>query len=159
MHNTVFRIYICIGYYYIKVYLFKNQSSIKKQIIMKNSIVYLGVALVAFANVSFASDLKSFNGTKSEAIYASLVTPLGVAISKGDVESVRKFIEYGADVNEVSNGMSPLMIAARYNKTEIIKFLLSKGANLKQKDEHGFTALKHAELSNAKEAVELLKQN
>jgi uncharacterized protein len=159
IHNTVFRIYICIGYYYVKVYLFKNQSSIKKQIIMKNSIVYLGVALVAFANVSFASDLNSFNETKNEVIDWTLVTPLGVAISKGDVESVRKFIEYGADVNEVSNGMSPLMIAARYNKTEIIKLLLSKGANLKQKDENGFTALKHAELSNAKEAVELLKQN
>ena len=126
---------------------------------MKKSIVYLGVALVAFTNVSLASDFNSFNGKKSEGIEWSLVTPLGVAISKGDVESVRKFIEYGADVNELSNGMSPLMIAARYNKTEIIKFLVSKGANLEQKDENGFTALKHAELSNATEAIQLLKQN
>jgi uncharacterized protein len=159
IHNTVFRIYICIGYYYVKVYLFKNQSSIKKQIIMKKLIVYLGVALVAFANVSFASDFNSFNVIKSEVAYPSFVTPLGVAISKGDLESVRKFIEYGADINELSNGLSPLMIAARYNKTEIIKFLISKGAHLKEKDENGFTALKHAELSNAKEAIELLKQN
>jgi len=124
---------------------------------MKRSIVYLGVALVAFANVSFASDLNSFNGTKNLEVYEPLVTPLGVAISKGDVESVRKFVEYGADVNELSNGLSPLMIAARYNRTEIITFLLSKGAKLKQKDDNGFTALKHAELSNAKEAIELLK--
>jgi uncharacterized protein len=124
---------------------------------MKKSIVYLGVALVAFANVSFASDLNSFNGTKNLEVYEPLVTPLGVAISKGDVESVRKFVEYGADVNELSNGLSPLMIAARYNRTEIITFLLSKGAKLKQKDDNGFTALKHAELSNAKEAIELLK--
>ena len=126
---------------------------------MKKSIVYLGVALVAFANVSFASDFNSFNGTKNEAVYGSMVSPLGVAISKGDVESVRKFIEYGADVNELTNGMTPLMIAARYNKTEIIKILISKGANLNQKDENGFTALKYAELSNATEAIQLLKQN
>jgi len=126
---------------------------------MKKSIVYLGVAVVAFTNVSFASDFNSFSGTKNEVIIEPMVTPLSAAIIKGDVESVKKFIEYGADVNELSNGLTPLMIAARYNKTEIIKFLLSKGANLKQKDEHGFTALKHAELSNAKEAAELLKQN
>lgn len=126
---------------------------------MKKSVVYLGVALVAFANVSFASDFNSFNGTKSVAIYEPSVTPLCVAISKGDIESVRKFIEYGSDVNELSNGMSPLMVAARYNKTEIIKFLISKGARLNQKDENGYTALKHAELSNATEAIQLLKQN
>jgi ankyrin repeat protein len=128
----------------------------QKSIIMKKSIVYLGVALVAFANVSFASNLNSFSKVKIE--FNETVTPLSVAISKGDIDSVRKFVEYGADVNEKSNGMSPLMIAARYNKTEIIKFLISKGARLDEKDEKGFTALKYAELSNANEAVQLLKQ-
>jgi ankyrin repeat protein len=86
------------------------------------------------------------------------VTPLGTAVFKGDLITVKKFVEYGADVNEKSNGMSLLMIAARYNKVEIIKFLLSKGAHLNDKDENGYTALKHAELSNATEAIELLKQ-
>jgi len=71
---------------------------------------------------------------------------------------VKRFIEYGADVNEKSNGMSPLMIAAPYNKIEIIKILLSNGANFNTKDEKGFTALKHAELSHANEAVQILKQ-
>ena len=126
---------------------------------MKKSIVYLGVALVAFANVSLASDFNSFNGPKTEGIDLTMVTPLGVAISKGDVESVHKFIEYGADVNGLSNGLTPLMLAARYNKTEIIKFLITKGARLNQKDENGFTALKYAELSNATEAIQLLKKN
>ena len=125
---------------------------------MKKSIVYLGVALVAFANVSFASNLNSFSVSKIKVEINESITPLSVAISKGDLESVKKFIEYGADVNEKSNGMSPLMVAARYNKTEIIKFLISKGARLNEKDENGFTALKYAELSNATEAVQLLKQ-
>ena len=44
-------------------------------------------------------------------------------------------------MNEKSNGMSPLMFAARYNKVEIIKILLSNGAILNAKDEKGFTAL------------------
>ena len=126
---------------------------------MKKSIVYLGVALVAFANVSFASGFNSFNGANNEVITEPMVTPLSVAIIKGDVVSVKKFIEYGADVNELSNGMTPLMIAARHNKTEIMQFLISKGARPKQEDEKGFTALKYAELSNANEAIALLKQN
>jgi uncharacterized protein len=125
---------------------------------MKKSIVYLGVALVAFANVSLASNVKSsFKNSERVESYETN-TPLGFAISKGDIEAVKKFIEYGADVNEVSNGMSPLMIAARYNKVEIIKLLLSKGANINKKDENGFTALKYAQLSNAAEAIQLLKQ-
>ncbi|WP_281224989.1 ankyrin repeat domain-containing protein [Flavobacterium aquiphilum] len=126
---------------------------------MKKSIVYLGVALVAFANVSFASNVNSFSEIKNKIEFSETITPLSVAIRKGDMETVKKFVEYGADVNENSNGLSPLMIAARYNKVEIIKFLLSKGARLNEKDENGFTALKYAELSNATEAIELLKQN
>ena len=125
---------------------------------MKKSIVYLGVALLAFTNVTLASNFNSLSASKSTISVYYGATPLGIAISKGDIEVVKKFIEYGVDVNEKSNGMSPLMVAARYNKVEIIKILLSNGANLKAKDEKGFTALKHAELSHANEAVQFLKQ-
>lgn len=125
---------------------------------MKKSIVYLGVALIAFTNVSLASNSNSLNAFKSITTVYDVTTPLSIAISKGDIESVRKFIEYGVDVNEKSNGMSPLMVAARYNKVEIIKILISKGARVNAKDENGFTALKYAELSNASEAVLFLKE-
>ena len=125
---------------------------------MKKSIVYLGVALLAFTNVTLASNFNSLSGSKSTVSVFYGATPLGIAISKGDIEVVKKFIEYGVDVNQKSNGMSPLMIAARYNKVEIIKILLSTGANLDAKDEKGYTALKHAELSHANEAIQFLKQ-
>jgi uncharacterized protein len=125
---------------------------------MKKSIVYLGVALVAFANVSLASNFKSVTSDKIVVSVYEGVLPLCIAITKGDVDAVKKLIEYGADVNQKSNGMTPLMFAARYNKVEILKILLANGADLKAKDLKGFTALKHAELSNAKEAVIVLKQ-
>ncbi|MEO7978088.1 ankyrin repeat domain-containing protein [Flavobacterium sp.] len=124
---------------------------------MKNSIVYLGMALVAFTNVSIASNT-SFRGDKNiitEQIFDA--TPLNVAISKGDIQIVLKFIEYGADVNERTEDMTPLMTAARYNKVEIIKILLAQGARPGDKNEKGFTALKYAELSHATEAVAILK--
>lgn len=126
---------------------------------MKKSVVYLGVALVAFVNVSLASNGNMHSVIKNKIELSETITPLSVAIRKGDIEIVKKFVEYGADVNEISNGLRPLMIAARYNKTEIIKFLLSKGARINDKDENGFTALKYAQLSNANEAVQLLKES
>ena len=122
---------------------------------MKKTIVILGLALVAFTNVTFASTGISSKAKVEVTTYTG--TPLCVAIMKGDTESVKKFIEYGADVNQDSNGMTPLMVAARYNKVEIISLLISKGARVDDKDEKGFTAMKYAELSKATEAISALK--
>ncbi|AYN04451.1 ankyrin repeat domain-containing protein [Flavobacterium sp. 140616W15] len=127
---------------------------------MKNSIVYLGIALVAFVNVSLASN-PAKNLFVNDKTFVSVVfdsAPLNAAIRKGDIETVKKFIEYGVDVNNTSDELTPLMTAARYNKAEIIKLLLSNGADSTIKNEKGFTALKYAELSNATDAVALLKK-
>lgn len=122
---------------------------------MKKTVIILGVALVAFANVSMASNHLTVENPIAVTTYTS--SPLNVAISKGDVESVKKFIEYGADVNNLSEDMSPLMVAARYNKVEIIKILLANGAKASDKNEKGYTALKFAELSKAEESIAILK--
>jgi ankyrin repeat protein len=84
--------------------------------------------------------------------------PLCVAISKNDNDTAKKIIEYGADVNQRFNGMTPLMYAARYNNVEMIKMLLDKGANPSEKDSKGISAFKYAEMSNAKEALQLLNE-
>ncbi|MEG2102883.1 MAG: ankyrin repeat domain-containing protein [Flavobacterium sp.] len=123
---------------------------------MKNSIIYLGVALVAFANVSMASNQTSLVKPQME-ITKIFSSPLNVAVSKGDLAFVKKLIEYGADVNEMSEDLSPLMTAARYNKVEIMKVLIANGARVNEKNEKGYTALKYAELSNATDAIAILK--
>lgn len=125
---------------------------------MKNSIIYLGLALVTFANVAAASNNTS--AVKNQVAVSAAYddgTPLVVAVSKGDIDTVKKFIEYGVNVNEKADDMSPLMTAARYNKAEIIKVLLAAGARPSDKNEKGYTALKYAQLSNATEAIALLK--
>jgi ankyrin repeat protein len=126
---------------------------------MKKSIIYLGIALVSFSTIASATNVSSLTALELKQINDVSPTPLCVAISKGEIDIVKKFVEYGADVNEKSNGMTPLMLAARYNKVEIIKFLLANGANVDTKDEKGYTALKYAELSSATDAIALLKQS
>ena len=122
---------------------------------MKKTIITLSLALVAFGNVAMASTTAATN-TSIVTIYRG-ATPLANAICKGDIDAVKKFLDYGADVNEKSNGLTPLMLAARYNQADIIKLLIEKGANLKLTDDKGLTALKHAERSNATLAIEALK--
>lgn len=125
---------------------------------MKKTIIYAGFAFVAFTNIALAKHAATTPISMPNEMVAYEVTPLCNAIVKGDIATVKKFIEYGVDVNETFNGMTPLMFAARYNKVEILKLLLEKGANKQAKDKKGFTALQYAQLSNAVDAVAVLKQ-
>ncbi|SCY92452.1 ankyrin repeat domain-containing protein [Flavobacterium caeni] len=132
-----------------------NQFLLEKPALVgAKTLIFLGACLIAFSTYSFAS---TESATESITITDVKPTPLCVAISKGETDLVKKFVEYGADVNEKSNGMTPLMLAARYNHVEIIKYLLANGANAKTKDEKGFNALKHAELSKADDAAAYLR--
>ncbi|MXN90679.1 ankyrin repeat domain-containing protein [Flavobacterium sp. Sd200] len=128
---------------------------------MKKSIIYSALTLVAFCNITTASPIKVSSVDSSITVPYSRVekaTPLALAIAKGDVTAVKKFIGYGSNVHEKSNDMTPLMIAARYNEVEIIKVLLENGANINDKNSKGYNALKYAQISNANEAAALLSQ-
>ena len=86
------------------------------------------------------------------------LSPFCFAIAKGDYDTVKKLIELGADVNSRSRGLTPLMYAAKFNRVEITKLLLSKGADTSAKDSRlDFTAFKYAEISNAQDVMEILK--
>jgi ankyrin repeat protein len=125
---------------------------------MKKTIIILGLALVGFTTVAGASTISTSSAFITSGVVIEGNSPLCNAILKGDMATVKKFVEYGADVNEMSNGLTPLMFAARYNKIEILKYLLEKGADKEVKDERGNDALKYAENSKSVEAAEYLKQ-
>lgn len=123
---------------------------------MKKLITTLGIALLLCSTSVMASDRAESFSTITMANYDK-ATPLAIAIAKGDVESVKAFIQYGVNIDETSNDMTPLMIAARYNQVVIINLLLEHGASKVVKNSKGFTALKYAQLSNAQQAVAFLK--
>ena len=59
-------------------------------------------------------------------------TPITVASANGNLEHVRLLAEAGANVDrEDDNCMNPLLCAIDGNYSDVIKFLLSKGASLK----------------------------
>ncbi|WP_203255820.1 ankyrin repeat domain-containing protein [Hyunsoonleella ulvae] len=124
---------------------------------MKKSIIISAFAL-CFSIIS-VNATTSFTPTK---VYSSVaiseVSPFCVSIAKGDLETVKKLIELGANVNEKSNGMTPAMYAAKFNRCDILKLLIAKGAKLKVKSTKGMTAMKYAKLHKAVDAEKVLKE-
>jgi ankyrin repeat protein len=125
---------------------------------MKKSVVILALALgfstvtVNALNFETTSDLIEVKANDSR------VSPLCAAVAKGDLTSVKQLIKQGADVNEKSNGMLPIHYAAKYNRVDAIKVLITAGSEIHTRCDKGYTALKHAEKTQAKDAAKFLKR-
>ena len=60
----------------------------------------------------------------------------------GNLDEVKAFVKNGADVNLIDeNENRPIINAAQMQHFEVVKFLLSKGANVDAKNSYGETAL------------------
>eukprot|EP01103_Thecamoeba_quadrilineata_P001528 TRINITY_DN11384_c0_g1_i1.p1 TRINITY_DN11384_c0_g1~~TRINITY_DN11384_c0_g1_i1.p1 ORF type:complete len:130 (-),score=23.14 TRINITY_DN11384_c0_g1_i1:119-487(-) len=81
------------------------------------------------------------------------------AIKTGDLSQVKESIEKeGFNVNTAAtnNKTTPLHAAADFGQVEIIKYLISKGANVDAKDSYGHTPLHLAVYESHTEAVKVL---
>ena len=124
---------------------------------MKKSVIIIAVAFGFMVSSTYATtSFKTIDNFRTVKVNTS-VNPFCVAIAQGDIETVQKLIELGADVNERSNGMTPLMYAAKYNRVAIIKLLVANGADLNRKSEDGLSAANYAERSNAQDAMAVIE--
>jgi len=80
------------------------------------------------------------------------------AIVQGDIDTVKKMITKGEDVNQKSLGMTPAIFAARYNRAKILTLLIEKGADLSVRSNQGHTIVAYAEAANAHEALKILNK-
>lgn len=103
-----------------------------------------------------ASNEAYINHKESIETYISGVNTICKMVQQGDVDAVLNLINAGTNINQKSQGMTPLMYAARQNKVEIVKLLISRGAKLKTKSDKGLTALDYAKMSKAKESYTLI---
>lgn len=79
------------------------------------------------------------------------------AVKNGDIDSLNAIVEGDAGVvNKFSSGRPPMCVAADYNQSEVIEYLLSKGANLNVTDKHGITPLLAAIYEGHTSCVQLL---
>lgn len=119
------------------------------------------IALIVGASLTTATASEgtkpSLDNNKVTVTNIVKVSPFCIAIAKGEFDTVKKMIEYGESVNKSSNGKTPLMYAARYNRADIAELLIANGANLEIKDNNGNTAIDYAEMSKAKEVKKIIK--
>ena len=122
---------------------------------MKKTIVLSALALCfSVTAINAKTNLKTANNN----LVIVETSPFHMSIVKGDLQTVEKLIELGADVNRKWNGMTPAMYAAKFNRVEILEVLIANGANLKSKCDKGHTASEYAKLSNATEAQSIINK-
>lgn len=124
---------------------------------MKKTIIISALAL-CFSFVTLHAKNSSEFSNYYQSTSKVKVSPFCVSIAKGDFETVKKLVELGTDVNQKSEGMTPVMYAAKYNRTDILKLLIANGADLKAKSDKGLTAMKYAELHKADDAKAILEE-
>lgn len=127
---------------------------------MKKSILIclsLGILTLSGAHANSSA----INGIAEEVVVSKNdnISSLCKAAMQGDVEKVRSLIATGESVNEKSLGMTPAMYAARYNKAEVMKVLLLNQANLNIKSDQGYTVKEYAEMSKAKDVLDVINSN
>jgi ankyrin repeat protein len=92
------------------------------------------------------------------------ITPLVHAVGRGNLKIVRMLIDYGASVGRKEeklyrNKESPIFVAARDNKLEILNELIANGADPDAKDLNGMTPLMIAALNGHASIVEALLED
>ncbi|MBU2922937.1 ankyrin repeat domain-containing protein [Winogradskyella psychrotolerans] len=125
---------------------------------MKKSVVVLALALgFSVSNLNATNNVLA-SDTNEVIVKPVEVSPLCKAVVTGNIEEVKRLLNNGVDVNAKSNGMMPIHYAAKYNRVEIIKTLITAGSEIHKPCSNGYTALKHAQKTKAVDAELFLKR-
>ena len=88
----------------------------------------------------------------------SIQTVLHIAANRGRKDIAELLLAHGADINAPDWEMiTPLMGAALNGHLDMVKFLVSKGANLKARDKAGDDVLEYAEDSENQQLIDYLE--
>ena len=125
---------------------------------MKKSVTVLALALSLIVPTVNASSLETTSTPITVVEKEAKVSALCKAAATGNIEAVKQLLKNGVDVNQKSNGMMPIHYAARFNRVDVIKVLITSGSEIHTPCDKGYTAVKHAEKTNANEAAQFLKR-
>ncbi len=82
---------------------------------------------------------------------------LAISIKMGQINSLKYFVEKGADIEKICESKTPLMYAVKYGHLNMVKYLIDKGADLKKETRRGKTALDYAIKYDQTEIAKYLK--
>ena len=125
---------------------------------MKKSVVVFALALgFSISNLNASNEILTSKANES-IVKTVEVSPLCKAVATGNLVEVNRLIKNGVDVNAKSNGMMPIHYAAKFNRVEIIKALITAGSEIHKPCDLGYTALRHAQKSKAIDAEMFLRR-
>jgi len=79
------------------------------------------------------------------------------SITNGDLQRVKQIVESaGMDINSPIDGRQPLHYACDFGQTEVVAYLLSRGAKIDALDNHGITPLLAAIFEGHPSTIKLL---
>ena len=130
---------------------FQNQKQVLSQISFKDNEELIMTDIANGEKTHFYKGEKANNNI--------LLYKLFEAIDKSDLKKAKMVLSNGTDINNTSrliNGPSPLIYASSWNKIEIVKLLITYGADVNIKDKNGLTALMWAARKGHHDIVESL---
>jgi ankyrin repeat protein len=97
---------------------------------------------------------------ETSGLAADVFTPVMAAVMRGDTESLKRFLDAGADVNVQGGdfGRTALLMAATTGREDVVQLLLNKGANPSARDHGGNTPLGWARKRGETSVVKLLEK-
>ena len=96
------------------------------------------------------------NGVSVTRKYTDGFTPLDQAVGEGHKKIIDFLINFGVDINQKTVNGTALHTACAYGKLTIAKTLIKNGADIRTKDENGWTARSYAGYYRRKELVNYL---
>ena len=87
-----------------------------------------------------------------------VLTPLGWAAHRGNIDIVKLLLDHGANINasEKKERTTALIEAIEQKHFGVAKYLIDKGADINLEDKYGKTALGHAAIHKNEELVKIL---
>lgn len=83
---------------------------------------------------------------------------ISLSIYYKSMNSLKYFVEKGADIENVCENKTPLMFAVKYGQLDMVKYLIDNGAKLITVSNEGRTALDYAKIYEQPEIEKLLRE-
>lgn len=106
---------------------------------------------------SFSSIISQENINTCYSIEDNSYSLLALSIKMNKVNLFQKLVNEKADLENICDGKTPLMFAAKYGNAGFVKKLLEHGAKKEARTSKGYTALDYAKKYEKTEIIKLLE--